>query len=316
MDGNTFYFDFEVAFMEWLQNLLGEAGKYIGTLFTLFGETMFLVVILIFIYWCYDKELGKRIGVSIVTTVAWNPLIKNIALRRRPYMDNPSVKCLKAPVTGESDIMDISKQGYSFPSAHATNSACVFCFLSLEFRRKFFTVCAVVLPLLVGLSRVMLGVHYPTDVIIGWIMGYSISAVIFYLNGKVKRQWIIYIVIFAITLIGLFYCRTEDYFSSLGVMAGVFLAIPVEERFVRFENTRNPLFCVLRVGCGLGAFALLNYALKLPFSDEFLHNGTLLSLSVRAVRYFIIVFLLLGLYPALFKVVESRISRKFDKRGK
>ena len=141
-------------------------------------------------------------------------------------------------------------------------------------------------------------------------MGYVISFGVFFLNSKVKRRWIVNLIIFAITLIGLFYCRTEDYFSTLGVMAGVFLAMPVEEKFVKFENTRNPLFCVLRVGVGLGAFALLNYLLKLPFSEEFLHNGSLISLSVRSMRYFVIVFVLLGLYPALFKVVESRLVRK------
>ena len=310
MDGNTFYFEIEAQFMIWLQNLLGEAGKYLGTLFTVFGETMVLVVILIFIYWCYDKELGKRIGVAIVTTVAWNPLVKNVALRRRPYMDIPEIKCLKAPTTTESSVMDIAAQGYSFPSAHATNSACVYSFMALEKRKRIFKVCAVVLPFIVGLSRVMLGVHFPTDVIIGWIMGYVISFGVFFLNSKVKRRWIVNLIIFAITLIGLFYCRTEDYFSTLGVMAGVFLAMPVEEKFVKFENTRNPLFCVLRVGVGLGAFALLNYLLKLPFSEEFLHNGSLISLSVRSIRYFVIVFVLLGLYPALFKVVESRLVRK------
>ena len=46
-------------------------------------------------------------------------------------------------------------------------------------------------------------------------------------------------------------------FSSEAVMLGFMAAVPVEERFVRFENTRNPLRCLLRVvgGAGRGGFA-------------------------------------------------------------
>ena len=59
--GNVFYFEWEVNLIVFLQRLLldtgklGNAGKYIVSLFTLFGEEMFLIVILGFIYWCYNK---------------------------------------------------------------------------------------------------------------------------------------------------------------------------------------------------------------------------------------------------------------------
>lgn len=67
----------------------------------------------------------------------------------------------------------------SFPSAHAMLSAVVYLTLGalvaqVQVRRRvkgFVIACAVLLALLVGVSRVYLGVHYPTDVLAGWAVG-------------------------------------------------------------------------------------------------------------------------------------------------
>ena len=306
MDGVTFFFDFEPELMIWIQKFLGDAAYYIGAAMSELGNQTLMICMLGFIYWSFDKELGKRIGVSIVTAIAINPLVKNIVLRRRPYMDHAAIKCLQAPTDSNYDNFDIAAQGYSFPSGHSTNSSNVFCFLALEKRKKVLTAIAVGLPILVGLSRIILGVHYPTDVIFGWVMGYGVAFLIYFLQKKIKRQWIVHLIIFAVSLVGIIYCRTDDYFTAIGVMAGLFLVIPFEERFVKFEDTRKPLFMVLRVVGGFAGFALLSWLFKLPFTEEFLKSGTAMAYLTRSVRYFLIVFILLGVYPMLFRVVEKR----------
>lgn len=69
--------------------------------------------------------------------------------------------------------------GTSFPSGHSFNSAVVYIGMALTFAalgsdrtiRRTLVASAVVLTLLVALSRVWLGVHNPTDVIAGWLGG-------------------------------------------------------------------------------------------------------------------------------------------------
>jgi len=57
-------------------------------------------------------------------------------------------------------------------------------------------------------------------------------------------------------------------------------------------------------------FVLLNYVLKLPFSEEFLKGGSYMALIVRFIRYTVLVFLLLGVYPMSFRIVEGYIELK------
>ena len=110
--GITFYFEWEPVFMQWLQSIAGNIGVKLASFFTLFGEELVLIAVLGFIYWCYDKELGKTLGQIIVVGLVWNPMLKNVVLRRRPYFDNPGVKCLR-PVVSDADIILVHRD---FPS--------------------------------------------------------------------------------------------------------------------------------------------------------------------------------------------------------
>ena len=298
--GNTFFFGWEVRLIEWIQSWLGTAGTAIASFITFFGEEYFLVAILGFLYWCWDKEFGKYAGLNIFTGIVWNPMIKNVFLRRRPYFDNPGIKCLK-PVDSGADIMDIGAQGFSFPSGHSTNSVISFGSIAVYKKQKTLWIIAIVVPLLVGISRFSVGVHFPTDVICGWLLGVAIIALMTLLQKKIEKKWLLYLIIYVISCAGLFYCRTNDYFTGLGLMGGFFLADIFEERVVKFESTKNVLSIILRMICGFAVYLGLNALLKLPFSKDFLHSATMGAYLIRTLRYTIVGFVSIGVYPMVFK---------------
>ncbi|MBQ6588959.1 MAG: phosphatase PAP2 family protein [Butyrivibrio sp.] len=300
--GNSFWFDFEVRLMEFLQRTLGETGVNIFSFFSTFGEEMMLILILGFLFWCYDKKAGTYVGINVMMGIVLTPLIKNVVWRRRPYFDHETIKCFR-PVEKDADIYDIAAQGFSFPSGHSTNSAAVYGSLARFYKKPVFTVLAFVLPFLVGFSRVVVGCHYPTDVLCGWLTGTVIVFVMPAIISRVdeKKLWIAYLIIFLISAIGLFYCKTSDYFSGLGLMGGFFCSALFEKRFVNFETTRNPLFCVTRLLGGIIVYFALNTLFKMPFSKEFLDSGVFLANIVRFFRYAIVSFLTIGVYPFFFK---------------
>ena len=296
--------------MKWVQELMGSAGITVASILTMLGEEMLLIAIMGFLYWCWDKELGKFVGTNIVFAMTLNPMIKNVVLRRRPYFDLDGVECLK-PVDADADIYDIAAQGYSFPSGHSMNSACVYgSIAAYERKSKALWAIAIIIPLLVGVSRVLLGVHYPTDVLVGWICGAIVVFAVSKLQRSVKAQWKLHLVLFLIALTGNIWCRTDDYFTSLGTMAGFFLGSHFEEKFVNFKGTRNVLKIILRMLGGLALYFGLNTILKMPFDAAFLTSSTLPAFLVRTVRYAIILFVVVGVYPLIFDRVNRKKSVK------
>lgn len=310
--GNTFYFDWEVAAQAWLNNSIADNKilTEIVSFFTMFGEELVLIAVLGFLYWCYDKKFGKFVGTNILVGLVLLPMLKNIFFRRRPYFDHESIKILK-PVDSSADIYDISAQGYSFPSGHSTNSAILYGSLPMYKKgNKVLLVLAFVIPFLVGLSRVMLGAHYITDVLCGWAFGALIMFVMSYLQTHVKNEDLLHLIIAILCVPGFFYCQTTDYFSGYGMMIGYFLACPFERKFVKFKETRSVIRTILRVVGGGAIYFGLNTLLKLPFSSDFLNEASMASFIVRAARYCIIVFILIGIYPLLF----DRIGKKKEEK--
>ena len=303
--GSTFFFPWEVSLMEWLQSHIGGAGISLISFFSMFGEELLLILILGFVYWSYDKKLGRTIGLSAIMGLTWNTMAKNVALRRRPYFDHEGIRILRV-VEPEADIYDIAAQGYSFPSGHSTNAATVFGALAVNLRRRWVTVVAIVLPLLTGISRFVVGAHYPTDVLAGWLLGVISVLIVRLMQKRLNNTLALYGILLATAVPGFFFCKSADYFTSMGLLIGFMGGTLLEDRRVRFENTRKPVWMVARVLGGLVVYFALNTALKLPFPKDFLSSGSTASLLVRCARYAVVSFVDFGVYPALFRL-ESKI---------
>lgn len=304
--GNTFYFEWEVALQQWLQGMINsDIGVSIVSFITMFGEEMVMIAVLGFLYWCYDKKFGRFVGLNILVGIVVNPMLKNLAFRRRPYFDHEGIKILK-PVDASADIYNIAEQGYSFPSGHTTNSTMLYSSLAMyKKKNKVLLVLAFVIPFLVGVSRVMLGAHYVTDVLCGWVVGTLLMLLFAYLQTHVKNENLLHLIVGLCCLPGVFYCQTTDFFTSYGMMLGYFLGVPFEKKFVNFEETRNVIGSILRVIGGGALYFGLNALLKMPFPKELLESATLPSFLIRTGRYAIIIFVLIGIYPMIFNLIKK-----------
>ncbi len=305
---NSFFFDWEISLEEWLQATFPDGLINAISQLSFFGETTIMIVIMGLLYWGLDKEFGKYVGVNILVAITLNPLVKNIFIRRRPYFESDGID-LKRLIEPSADKYDMAAQGYSFPSGHSSGSATLYGSLACFMKKKWMTVIAIVLPILVGFSRVVVGAHYPTDVFVGWIMGIAIIFLVPFLREKTPSDIVFNFILAAVFAVDFFYCTSDDYFSSYGMLLGFAFADPFEQKFVNFENTKNPIRVILRVLGGVGLYMVLNPILKMPFSSEFLKSGTLAAHTVRSLRYAVIIFIIIGVYPLIFKVGD-RIFKK------
>lgn len=304
VEGNTFFWQWEVDLMAYLQQGNNQFLISLWSFMSMFGEELIMVGILGFIYWSLDKKFGEYVGFNILAVNVLNPMIKNIANRRRPYFDSDRIDCLKL-IDSSADKYDIVAQGFSFPSGHSSGAAAVYPSLAVYKKKNWLVAIAIAIPLLVGFSRVYLGVHYPTDVLAGWALGIGVVFLMTTLRKVVKNKYWIYLTTIIIGCAGIFYCKTNDYFTSLGMLIGFTLGILFDEKVVKFQNTKVWWRMILRVVLGGGVYLALNAILKLPMKlimgSEWLETVSVGNFAFRTVRYAIIAWFVIGVYPICFK---------------
>lgn len=302
----------EASLIEWMQAHIGSLGGYVELLAFLGAETGLLMIVLIVMF-CWKKEVGQKLALIVACVNMWLPMIKSLVLRPRPFMKYPDrVKPLV--VDAEGAAKDVAAQGYSFPSMHSASIPAVYFPLAKEAKKKWLWILASVLTVLVGISRPVAGMHYPTDVLAGWILGFAVIGIFAFLDRYIHKEWLYFMILFVSGLPGLFFVRTNDYFTAMGCLTGAIGAIYFERKYVNFQETRKISAMILRV---IGAFLVYfaaNELLKLPFDKQFLAEASFAALFIRMVRYAIVIFLIMGVYPFVFPLFE-RVGRNNNCQG-
>ena len=143
---------------------------------TFLGRIEFYLIFIPFIYWSVDRRIGVRALLILIYTdfVAYS--IKQLLHQPRPYWIG-DVKALSA------------ESSYGIPSSHASNTLSVFGYLASRVKKNWFWVFVAVIVLLIGISRLYLGVHFPQDVLVGWLIGLTVLWAVAKWESKV-RDWL------------------------------------------------------------------------------------------------------------------------------
>ncbi len=304
MDGIVFSFPWETDLMIYIQSFATGFQTMVMSSVTLLGEELLMIAIMAYLYLCVDKKLGSRMAMGLIVSLLGGAFLKNGIMRRRPYFDNPDIHCLRIP-SGTGNAMDIAAQGYSFPSLHAVETVVMFGALFSWFKKKWTRVLCILLIVAIGYSRIYLGVHYPTDVLVGWLLGFLALVLASFVLNRYNNWLMIWTVCAILALPGWFFCSTYDFFGIYGLMCGTFLAFHFEQRKVHFSNIPTSWRSIIRLIFALAVFFAASKGLKLPFSKEFLDSGSFAAHLIFALRYAVAAFLALGIYPMAFKYTDK-----------
>ncbi len=177
----AFMTDLDISVLLWIQNHLRRdwLNPIMVFITHFFGKAgiFWIALTLLLILYKKTRPVGLTSMLSIVINVlAVNVIVKPIVARPRPY----DVTTALTPLV--EHLSD-----YSFPSGH---TACAFACAVVLFRLlpKKFGIPALVLAFLVAISRLYVGVHYPTDVICGALFGTAAALIACRLMPVIRRK--------------------------------------------------------------------------------------------------------------------------------
>jgi membrane-associated phospholipid phosphatase len=278
---------------------------------TFLGYEEFYLVLLPFVYWCVHKRIGAALVYFSLLSSWVNDTIKYIFRIPRP-----------------SDPRIVVPQGYvetspSFPSGHAQNAVANWGYLAHRFRNGIFRIVAVVLILGIGLSRIVLGVHFPEDVIGGWLIGLVLLVIYAWVQPPLSRwvgqqELLVQFALAVIVPVGLIFLHPADNqglypaersITPMSTLIGLGIGLIMERAWLRFQVEGPWWQRGLRLVVGLVILGIFYAGPRLILPQDLAYGPETL---LRFLRYAVVGWVAAFLCPWLF--VRLRLARQDERQ--
>lgn len=273
---------------------------------TRLGGFYILPLLIGIIYYAVDKKAGFWIGLLVSLSTYLNVFLKSLLQIPRPGFEEVGGKRTEAvkniQIGSEGRLLPgITSSGPGIPSGHSQGATVFWGSFGLELK-KLVPLFLVFVPLMVGISRMYLGVHFLADVLAGLSIGYIFLYLSYKLRDRFQEffsglalRWKLLspLVVFAI-LGALVYNLNPEMSVLSGLMAGWVIGYVIENKRVGFRPQEfSPIRRVLNVvivGLLLAPIGL---------AAEFLGFSSLGSLTVFSTAGFFILAAILGIFFTL-----------------
>lgn len=275
---------------EGLRNLLPDT-EYFFRFITEFGGTLIYLGIIFTIFWGIDKSIARSLLLVYVSSNFVNYYAKAIIANERPP---------------ESQWILIGASHLSTPSGHAMSSMVFWGYLSMKSKRIAMWIISIVIIILVGLSRIYLGVHWVGDVFSGWLFGITILLLVYMFEGKIQdlvnksNVFYLYIGLAVLGLVvmivtDLIYQSPYNFGTPGGQMIGLGLGLALEQKYVNFDvsyRSGEKWRLILRILVGILLIAIIYLGLYLVIDSDILW--------LNALHYIVTLVLGIFLWPLIF----------------
>jgi len=255
--------DWGVNVILWLQQF-SPALDLPFRVFTFLGEEDFILLLVPLIFWCVERRVGARMVILFLFSTYLNSVAKIVAAQPRPFEYDERVRAI------------VEATGGGLPSGHAQSTVVVWGFLAAKFRRTWLWIVAGLLMVFVPLSRVYLGVHFPTDVLGGCLIGALLLVGYLWLQpraeallekGGLAWQLGLAVVVPLVLLVIMLPVADDSIISAMGVLLGGGVGLALERQWVRFASGGVWWKQVLRLALGVAVVFALRFGLKAAFGD-------------------------------------------------
>lgn len=194
-------------------------------LFTFLGDEAFYLTIIPALYWTWKKSPIRHLIFLLLPTLLIAIVLKGIFQIPRP----PGVAL-------------INVEGYAFPSGHALAAITVWGYLALMINKRTFTALSCIIILMISISRIYLGVHWPSDIIGGLLIGLALLILYVLIELPADRllkrfsyftQWL---ALMFVTILILAVFHTKESYIIMGLFLGMGTGIIMEKRYIDFSE--------------------------------------------------------------------------------
>lgn len=281
---------------------------------TYLGDKIAFLVVALILFWCVDKRRGYYVlSVGFFGTLA-NQFLKITCRVPRPWVRDPEFTILEQAREAAT--------GYSFPSGHSQSGVGTFGAIAYTAKNKVVKGLCIAAMVLVPFSRMYIGVHYPSDVLVASGMALGLIVALRPVVYKDNGRFIPAIFGVGVVLSGAFLAYVELYpfpvdidphnmesavknaYTLLGCLLGLLLAYYVDEKKLHFPVKAVWWAQILKVLLGLGLVLLIKEGTRAPLEALFAGH-----MAARGVRYFLVVIVAGILWPMTFSWF-SRLGRK------
>ena len=303
-----------MEFLLFLESVRTPFLDFIFNIITHFGDEAVAVVVLTVFLWCGNKSMAYNMLYCTFFNLGTNQLLKNIFKISRPWVKNPELTIVESARDAAS--------GYSFPSGHTANATVLFGCIAAKIKAKWKKTLLILLILLIGFSRMYLGVHSPADVITSWVLGgifvVGISAVFQAAEKSEKTDIILNSALVLYAIIIVIYMEfmkspvdensmdgLKNGYTILGLALGLVSARYADKYTIKWETKASVWGQILKCTIGIILIALTAFVVRQP--AKFITGG---HYSHYAIRYFAMVAVGGILWPMTFKFWSKFKAKK------
>lgn len=306
------FFAFLMNLLHGIAQLRTPFGNVLMQGLTFLGEETVFIVVGMLLVWCLDKKWGYRFLSMFMVGNLFNQVFKALFLIPRPWIIDPDFEIVESAREAAS--------GFSFPSGHTQSAVLTIGGLSLWIKKRWAYIAAVVLSLLVGFSRMYLGVHTLFDVGVSWITGLLILLVMNRVLSRIADRpkpfavllgigfglCVAFLVFLYVSPDRIYYTYAEhkNAYILLGTTVGFILGWVVDTLWVKFDHRAVWWVQLIKIVLGAALVVGIRSALKALF------GGSTAAPWLHGLRYGIMTFVAIGIYPLLFKPLVRLSERK------
>ena len=290
---------------------------------TLFGEETALLAFGLIIFWCVSKNKGYYLLTVGFVGIVVNQTLKMICRIPRPWVKDPNFTIVESAREAAT--------GYSFPSGHTQSSVGLLGSVARMTTIKALRICAIVLAVLVPISRLYLGVHTLADVLVSFVIATAFVFLFYPLFERAeKNPKILYFVLGGLVVLTIGYIcyvffypfPAEVYLEGnvqnlesarknaatlIGASSALLVCFAIDRKFINFDTRASFWVQVLKCAIGIAVVVAVKELLRAPL-DAIIPQPYV----SRAVRYFIITTVGAIGWPLTFKWFAKLDKKETD----